>query len=146
MTDGDEENSGVSRRSVLALLGATGASAVGAGIWGKPFFEDIWNGRDEPGNYGGTGPSTDEPSGTDGSEYDVLNGYVPEGCGVTDEEWDAVLERVDSYDTLEGENTAGYFEEKRVDLRRQDTELELLIDEDGDGQYDHHDINIEDAC
>ena len=149
MTDGEDEDSGVPRRHFLYLGGTTAAAATGATLWGWPHFKKILAGRDEPGNFGDRdgddSPGTETPPTTD-SEYDALNEYLSQGCSLSDREWDAVRGEVDNYDQLEGDSIAGYLENGRVDLRKQDTELELLIDAEGDGQYDHQDLNIEDAC
>ena len=154
MSDSDEQ-SGVPRRHILGLLGGTAAATAASGWWSNPYLEGIWENRGESKNLvESNGSSRDSErihttvySGTnENTTYEDWQEAFPEGCELPESYETAVKDEINEYDELDGDRLTDYVNTGRVQFRRGETEVYMLVDADGDGQYDDRGHSIPDVC
>lgn len=164
--DDYEEESNPSRRSVLAVLGLTGAATVGSAWW----VTDYLSGRDEsdssdgndhhhhddghdhdyPQRDNGGGPNDEyTPSPADG-EIDDWDDILPGDCHLSTDEQEWLVSRIDAdnYDNMNSENFFEYVEDGKIRMYESNGELRMEVDEDYSGGEFTEDggYNIPDAC
>jgi hypothetical protein len=161
--DEDAED-GVSRRGLLAALGITTTVTAGSGLWiahvlsrqgerqrngggdGNDYTETEYPPGTSDGGTNGGDYRTREPGTTTGSDpIDSWDEAVPGGCSLSGDQRHWLVEQVDSYDDMNGDDFFEYVDEGRVDLGGGGFEIRMLVDEDNDGRYDQG-YNVPDVC
>jgi len=155
-----EEESNPSRRSVLAVLGITGAATVGSAAWvthylsehGEKKRRDHYDDDDPQPPYDGKDGDdgyTPPPADVDG-EIDGWDDILPGNCHLSTDEQEWLVSRIDAdnYDNMDSENFFEYVEEGRIRMYESDGELRMEVDEDYSGGEFNEDggYNVPGAC
>jgi hypothetical protein len=154
----DENQPGVSRRTLLGYVGFLGAS-TGVGLAAT---KKALEGDDGESNLGEMIPTIEydpdrvydgDPNGTDFTPdpdrdpVDTWDEALPVECSLSADERHWLVSRVDSYEELEGEDFFEYVDEE-VRLYDTGSELRMEVDADYDGTEFEPDTgyNIPDVC
>lgn len=158
----DDEYETTRRRFGTGTGLAIGGILAGTGsVLAYLFSQDMLENRGEPGYDRGPGydetdydPDDDYELPDDGVTYtptpgaepvDSWDDALPGECSLSADERHWLVAQVDSHDQMYGDDFFDYVEEGRVDLRDDESELRMLVDEDNDGRYDQG-YNIPDVC
>lgn len=161
----DEDSEGIPRRHLLGFIGSTGAAVAVSTWWNWDNIQTVLDNRDEPSrsrqdqnpnegsDYDDSSGGADENQGADPNYpghsdelYDNWEDAIPEGCELPSSYETAVEQKVDEYDELDGDDLTEYVNTGRVQFRRGESEIYMLVDADGDGQYDDKGHSIPDVC
>lgn len=141
----DEESEGVPRRRLLGFLGGTAAAGAVGAVSIKYIVDNVLTPDGSRGDGGDPNTALDYPGHSD-EVYDDWEDAIPEDCELSSSYETAVEQKVDEYDELDGNDLTEYVNTGRVQFRRGESEIYMLVDADGDGQYDDKGHSIPDVC
>lgn len=138
---GNEEESNPGRRSILAVLGTTALGTAGS----VGYITGMLNGEDEdetsqPGSY--------DTETYNGERVDNWDEALPSDCSVTQDQKEWMIDTVDDYDSMQGDNFFGYVSEGKIRFEDSNSELHMKVDADYvDGEFiEDNDYNINNVC